>query len=105
VAEAKLLALANYDSLTGLPNRTLLLDRIERGIKHALRNTKNMAVFFVDLDKFKQVNDSLEHKTGDELLVVIAERLNSKLRKEDTVARLGGRICYYDRRCDICRNH
>ena len=89
-AEAKLLTLANYDSLTGLPNRTLLIDRVEEGIKHARRNTKSMAVFFVDLDKFKQVNDSLGHKAGDELLKIIAERLNTKLREEDTVARLGG---------------
>jgi diguanylate cyclase (GGDEF)-like protein len=89
-AEAKLLALANYDSLTGLPNRTLLLDRIDRGLEHARRNTKSMAIFFIDLDKFKQVNDSLGHKAGDELLVIIAKRLGDKLRKEDTVARLGG---------------
>ncbi|MFQ3192487.1 MAG: diguanylate cyclase (GGDEF)-like protein, partial [Paraglaciecola sp.] len=89
-AEAKLLTLANFDSLTGLPNRTLLLDRIERGLEDARRNTKSMAVFFVDLDKFKQVNDSLGHKAGDELLIIIAKRLGDKLRKEDTVARLGG---------------
>ena len=89
-AETKLLTLANYDSLTGLPNRALLLDRIDRGLEHAKRHTKSMAVFFVDLDKFKQVNDSLGHKAGDELLVIIAKRLEDKLRKEDTVARLGG---------------
>ena len=89
-AEAKLLTLANFDSLTGLPNRTLLLDRIERGLEHAKRTAKSMAVFFIDLDKFKQVNDSLGHKAGDELLIIIAKRLSDKLRKEDTVARLGG---------------
>lgn len=90
MTEAKLLTLANYDSLTGLPNRTLLLDRIDRGLEHAKRHAKSMAVFFVDLDKFKQVNDSLGHKAGDELLIIIARRLENKLRKEDTVARLGG---------------
>jgi diguanylate cyclase (GGDEF)-like protein len=89
-AEAKLLTLANYDSLTGLPNRTLLLDRIGRGIEHARRNSNNMALFFIDLDKFKQVNDSLGHNAGDELLTIVAKRLTNKLRQEDTVARLGG---------------
>lgn len=89
-AESKLLTLANFDSLTGLPNRALLLDRIDRGLEHAKRHGKSMAVFFVDLDKFKQVNDSLGHKAGDELLINIAKRLENKLRKEDTVARLGG---------------
>lgn len=90
LAEAKLLTLANYDALTGLPNRALLLDRVDRGVEHARRNTRSMAIFFIDLDKFKQVNDSLGHKAGDELLVIIAKRLSEKLRKEDTVARLGG---------------
>jgi len=90
LAETKLLTLANYDALTGLPNRTLLLDRIGRGLEHAKRHALSMAVFFIDLDKFKQVNDSLGHKAGDELLVIISKRLEDKLRKEDTVARLGG---------------
>jgi diguanylate cyclase (GGDEF)-like protein len=89
-AEAKLRRLANFDSLTGLPNRALLLDRVERGLEHANRHHKSMALFFIDLDKFKQVNDSLGHKAGDELLKIISSRLTQKLRKEDTVARLGG---------------
>ena len=89
-AEEKLRRLANFDALTGLPNRTLLLDRVERGLEHANRHHKSMALFFIDLDRFKQVNDSLGHKAGDELLKIVARRLTAKLRKEDTVARLGG---------------
>ena len=89
-AQEKLTRLANFDSLTGLPNRALLLDRVERGLEHANRHHKNMALFFIDLDKFKQVNDSLGHKAGDELLKIMAQRLTNKLRKEDTVARLVG---------------
>jgi diguanylate cyclase (GGDEF)-like protein len=89
-AEEKLRRLANFDSLTGLPNRALLLDRVERGLEHANRHHKSMALFFIDLDKFKQVNDSLGHKAGDELLKIVSTRLTQKLRKEDTVARLGG---------------
>jgi diguanylate cyclase (GGDEF)-like protein len=89
-AEHKLVKLANYDALTGLPNRSLLLDRIDRGLEHAKRHDNSIAVFFIDLDRFKQVNDSLGHKAGDELLKVISKRLTNKLRKEDTVARLGG---------------
>jgi diguanylate cyclase (GGDEF)-like protein len=89
-AQEKLTHLANYDSLTGLPNRALLLDRVERGFDHANRHHKSMALFFIDLDKFKQVNDSLGHKAGDELLKIVSQRLINKLRKEDTVARLGG---------------
>lgn len=90
IAEEKLRRLANFDSLTGLPNRALLLDRVDRGLEHANRHHKSMTLFFIDLDRFKQVNDSLGHKAGDELLRVISKRLTGKLRKEDTVARLGG---------------
>ncbi|MGO4893012.1 EAL domain-containing protein [Flavobacterium sp. W21_SRS_FM6] len=89
-AEEKLRRLANFDSLTGLPNRALLLDRVERGLEHANRHHQSMALFFIDLDRFKQVNDSLGHKAGDELLKIVSDRLINKLRKEDTVARLGG---------------
>lgn len=89
-AESKLRVMANFDALTGLPNRALLLDRINKGIEHAQRRKNNLAIFFIDLDKFKQVNDSLGHKAGDALLRAISKRLTSQLRKEDTVARLGG---------------
>jgi diguanylate cyclase (GGDEF)-like protein len=89
-AEDKLRQMANFDSLTGLPNRALLLDRIKQGIDHAIRHKLKMALFFIDLDRFKHVNDSLGHQAGDELLKIMAKRLTNKLRKEDTVARLGG---------------
>lgn len=89
-AENELRRLANFDGLTDLPNRTLLLDRIKHGIDHAARHRSKMGVFFIDLDRFKQVNDSLGHKAGDELLKVVAQRLTNLLRQDDTVARLGG---------------
>ncbi|MEP4890892.1 MAG: EAL domain-containing protein [Aliiglaciecola sp.] len=89
-AENELRRLANFDGLTDLPNRTLLLDRIKHGIDHASRHKSKLGVFFIDLDRFKQVNDSLGHKAGDELLKVVAQRLTNLLRQDDTVARLGG---------------
>lgn len=89
-AEQELRRLANFDSLTNLPNRTLLLDRIKHAIDHANRNESTIGLFFIDLDRFKQVNDSLGHKAGDELLIVVANRLTNQLRQDDTVARLGG---------------
>lgn len=89
-AQQELRLMANYDSLTGLPNRSLLLDRIQHGIDHARRAKQKLAVLFIDLDKFKQVNDSLGHEAGDQLLLEIASRLKDSLRLDDTVGRLGG---------------
>ena len=89
-AEFELKKLVNYDPLTGLPNRTLLLDRIAHAIPHCKRYNKRLAVFFVDLDKFKQINDSLGHDVGDKLLAKAAKMLRDSCREDDTVARLGG---------------
>lgn len=89
-AEENLRYLANYDALTGLPNRSLLMDRIQHGIEQAKREKRSIALCFIDLDKFKQVNDSLGHDVGDLLLKQVAKRLTSTLRLTDTVARLGG---------------
>lgn len=89
-AEEDLRYLANYDALTGLPNRTLLMDRILHGIETARREHRSLALCFIDLDKFKQINDSLGHDIGDLLLKQVARRLTSILRLTDTVARLGG---------------
>jgi len=89
-AEEDLRYLANYDALTGLPNRTLLMDRILHGIETAKREQRSLALCFIDLDKFKQINDSLGHDIGDLLLKQVARRLTSILRLTDTVARLGG---------------
>ncbi len=81
---------AYHDSLTDLPNRVLFLDRIEQEIRHASRENSNLAVLFLDLDNFKQINDSFGHSAGDTVLVSISERLKHALREIDTIARLGG---------------
>jgi diguanylate cyclase (GGDEF)-like protein len=79
-----------HDSLTGLPNRALILDRIERMMAHARRDRFDVAVLFLDLDNFKDVNDTLGHDAGDQLLVAVGARLTNALRNADTVGRLGG---------------
>ena len=81
---------AHHDALTGLPNRTLFGDRLEHGIKLAERQLRKLALFFIDLDNFKQINDSLGHHIGDKVLKIVSERLKAKIRKEDTLASLGG---------------
>jgi diguanylate cyclase (GGDEF)-like protein len=81
---------ALHDALTGLPNRRLLMDRLSLAIAHARRNTSTMAVMFLDLDGFKQINDTLGHDAGDTLLSMVADRLVAAVREEDTVARMGG---------------
>jgi diguanylate cyclase (GGDEF)-like protein/PAS domain S-box-containing protein len=82
--------LAYYDGLTGLPNRRLFLDRLNMSISHARRESHMLAVMFIDLDQFKQINDTLGHQVGDELLIGVTERMKSCLRNEDTLARLAG---------------
>lgn len=82
--------LAYYDALTGLPNRRLFLDRLNNSLSQARRDQHMLAVLFVDLDEFKQVNDTFGHKTGDDLLVCATEHMNCCLRESDTLARIGG---------------
>ncbi len=82
--------LALHDPLTGLPNRKLFLDHLNMGILQARRERHKLAVLFIDLDRFKLVNDSLGHVVGDKLLQVVAARLRAALRETDTVARMGG---------------
>jgi len=79
-----------HDALTGLPNRLLLMDRLALAIAHARRNKSPIAVMFLDLDGFKQINDTLGHDAGDTLLSLVADRLVAAVREEDTVARMGG---------------
>lgn len=88
--EEHLTRLASVDVLTGLPNRTVFTDRVEHAIHKASRDSGRLAVFFLDLDHFKHINDSLGHKAGDLLLAEVANRIKSCLREGDTVARLGG---------------
>ena len=89
-AEAQTFRLAYFDALTGLPNRSLLRDRIDQALALARRSRQYGAVMFVDLDNFKQINDARGHSVGDLLLTEVAQRLQGLLRAEDTVARLGG---------------
>ncbi len=90
VAEERIRLLAYHDPLTGLPNRLLLTDRLAHALASARRREGRVAVLFIDLDRFKNINDSLGHAVGDRLLWEIAHRLNTCVREEDTVARLGG---------------
>ncbi|MEE8588508.1 MAG: diguanylate cyclase, partial [Sulfurimonadaceae bacterium] len=81
---------AHHDTLTGLPNRALFNDRLEQAISKARRHKEEIALFFIDLDHFKQINDTLGHEVGDEVLKFFAKRLNASVRTEDTIARIGG---------------
>jgi diguanylate cyclase len=89
-ANRQLRHLATHDSLTGLPNRVLLDDRLQQAIAHADRDLRSFAVLICDLDRFKLINDSLGHRAGDELLQEVARRLLTVVRTADTVARFGG---------------
>lgn len=82
--------LAHHDALTKLPNRNLYIERVERAIYRAERSNKPLALMFVDLDKFKPINDELGHEAGDAVLKTVAERMLSCVRQSDTVARFGG---------------
>ena len=88
--DARIEHLAYHDALTGLPNRTMLMDRLGHALSQAQRLDQHVAVLFMDLDRFKLVNDSLGHHVGDQLLQEIARRLRATLRDADTVARVGG---------------
>ncbi len=86
----KMAHLAQHDFLTDLPNRVLLNDRISQAIALAMRSGTQLAVLFLDLDNFKQINDSLGHETGDKVLQSVAKRLNQCVRSSDTISRIGG---------------
>ena len=81
---------AHHDELTGLPNRALFNDRLDQAITKARRHKEEIALFFIDLDHFKQINDTLGHEMGDDVLKFFAKRLNDSVRTEDTIARIGG---------------
>ncbi len=89
-AQAELEHRSTHDALTGLPNRTLLFDRLEHALCSARRHRRTVAVFFIDLDRFKAVNDTFGHAAGDRVLATVATRMSAALRGEDTLARLAG---------------
>ncbi|MBI5571439.1 MAG: EAL domain-containing protein [Desulfomonile tiedjei] len=91
-AEAHLTNLAHYDPLTGLPNRTLAMDRLRQAVLQAERPGRSVAVLVLDLDGFKEINDTLGHPAGDDLLAAVAQRLRETVRRGDTVARIGGDV-------------
>ena len=97
--EEQLTQQAMHDTLTGLPNRALLMDRMRQALAEIARSDESVAILFLDLDMFKELNDSRGHRAGDELLVEVADRLQRVVRPTDTVARLGG-----DEFVVICRN-
>ncbi|MDH5716538.1 MAG: EAL domain-containing protein [Spirochaetia bacterium] len=88
--EAKITYHSNHDPLTGLPNKTLLLDRLQFAISQAEKQNKIMAVAILGLDRFKNINESLSHATGDNLLKIVSEKLNKAINKSDTISRIGG---------------
>ncbi|HCA27032.1 MAG TPA: diguanylate cyclase [Betaproteobacteria bacterium] len=89
-AEERIRHLAHYDVLTDLPNRTLFYDRLEQALRHTQRSHRRVAVMFVDLDRFKMINDTLGHGVGDQLLQAIGKQLKGCVRQSDTVSRQGG---------------
>jgi len=89
-AETAIRQMAHYDGLTGLPNRRLLEDRMDQVLASARRRGTKVSVLFIDLDKFKQVNDERGHDAGDSLLKQVANRMRTALRESDTAARVGG---------------
>jgi len=89
-AQESLIKIANYDVLTGLINRSLLIEKLKQSIAYARRHTTSLSVIFIDLDRFKPINDTFGHQAGDKVIVEIAQRIKHKLRDNDIVARLGG---------------
>ena len=89
-AEERVRHLAHYDELTGLPNRTMFNERLSHALAHARRTETSLAILFIDLDRFKNINDTLGHESGDRVLKEVAQRLRDCLRESDTVGRLGG---------------
>jgi diguanylate cyclase (GGDEF)-like protein len=90
IYQAQLVQMATTDSLTGLPNRKLFFDRLEESIAHVTRYGRRLCLLYIDLDGFKQVNDTMGHSAGDELLIRVGAELKKNLRKADIIARLGG---------------